>query len=157
MKKQVQMFEKLLMQSGSTIYKSGATIGEIAQQITEQMSKQNLQMMKDATKLAVAYLKSKYILNILDNALEELQTFDNGQIQYAVIEEIYINDILRDDIEIVLEKRGFPLSRATAYRILTSALENLSVLIWGYEAIKRQETEELFSQEFLTLLDKLAA
>ena len=157
MKKQIQIFETVLMQSGLSICEEGATIEQIARQIAEQISKQNVQMAKDATKLTVAYLKSKYILHILDDALNELQTFENGPIQRAVLEEIYINDTLRDDIEIVLEERGFPLSRATAYRILASALENLSVLIWGYEAIKCQETEELFSQEFLTLLDTLAA
>lgn len=157
MKKQIQIFETLLIQSGLSVYEEGATIEQIARQIAKQISKQNMQMANGAMELTVAYLKNKYILRILDDALKELQTFENGPIQCAVLEELYINDTLRDDIEIVLEERGFPLSRATAYRILASALENLSVLIWGYEAIKCQETEELFSQEFLTLLDNLAA
>ena len=70
---------------------------------------------------------------------------------------MYINDILRDDLELVLEEKGVPMSKTTAYRVSAQALENMSVLIWGYEAIKDAETEKLFSSEFLNLVNNLAA
>lgn len=107
--------------------------------------------------LHCAYLKSRYILQLLDDALEDLQTFEDGDMQCAVLTEMCINNVLRDDLEFVLEESGFPMSKTTAYRVLTQALENMAVLIWGYEAIEDETTEELFSSEFLNLVNDLAA
>lgn len=163
MKKQTEKFEGLIMQCSAasddfdlkTLQTAPAE--EIAKRIKNSSISSVVQSTKSFSELQAAYLKSKYLLQLVDDALEELETFENGDMQLAVLTEMYINDILRDDLELVLEEKGFPMSKTTAYRVSAQALENMSVLIWGYEAIKDAETEKLFSSEFLNLVNNLAA
>lgn len=163
MKKQTEKFEDLIMQCSAASdgldlkTLQTAPAAEIAKKIKGSSFSSVLPNTKKFSELQTAYLKSKYLLQIVDDALEELETFENGDMQLAVLTEMYINDVLRDDLEIVLEEQGFPMSKTTAYRVSAQALENMSVLIWGYEAIKDAETEKLFSSEFLNLVNNLAA
>lgn len=163
MKKQTEKFEGLMMQysAASDDFDLKTLQTALAEEIAKRIKNSSISSVVQSTKsfpeLQAAYLKSKYLLQLVDDALEELETFENGDMQLAVLTEMYINDILRDDLELVLEEKGFPMSKTTAYRVSAQALENMSVLIWGYEAIKDAETEKLFSREFLNLVNNLAA
>lgn len=143
MKKQVEFYEKQLTVNGLNKNNNGTQLPQIV-------------YCGDKGYHDV-YLRSKYIVQLLENAMEELQNFENGEMQCVVIEEMLINNVLRDDIEMVLEERGYPMSRANAYLVLNQALENISVLVWGYDVLKDDATEMLFASQFSDILSGAAA
>lgn len=102
------------------------------------------------------YLKSKYLLELIDAALEELKTREGGAMQYEIIKAMSIHGIKLDEMEEYMMSKGRPMSASTIYRAYVQGISTMSVLLWGYKAIATDITDELYNKRMQDLFDLVA-
>jgi hypothetical protein len=157
---QVKSVESIITERYRTVFVDAKIEDMTAEEIAEMMTTKN-EFTHSEVKLLEArrsYLKTKYMVELIDNALEALKEY-HGDIQYEVVIQLGILGVKMDDIESVMAKKGCNMSASTAYREFVKGVTNFAVLLWGYEAIKNERTEELINAPQISLneyIDKIA-
>lgn len=158
LKIQISSFEEVLRDRYKKTFEEAKIEDMTAEEIAEMMITKN-ELTRSEVKLLEcrrSYLRSKYMVQLIDNALEELKSRDNGMAQYEIINAIIFNGVKMDDIEDYMTEKGCPVATSTAYRMMSQGISTLSVLLWGYKAIADELTEELINPEIQNLFDLVA-
>lgn len=158
LKIQISSFEEVLKDRYKKTFEEAKIEDMTAEEIAEMMITKN-ELTRSEVKLLEcrrSYLRSKYMVQLIDNALEELKSRDNGMTQYEIINAIIFNGVRMDDIEDYMTEKGCPVATSTAYRMMSQGISTLSVLLWGYKAIADELTEELINPEIQNLFDLVA-
>lgn len=158
LKIQISSFEEVLKDRYKKTFEEAKIEDMTAEEIAEMMITKN-ELTRSEVKLLEcrrSYLRSKYMVQLIDNALEELKSRDNGMAQYEIINAIIFNGVRMDDIEDYMTEKGCPVATSTAYRMMSQGISTLSVLLWGYKAIADELTEELINPEIQNLFDLVA-
>lgn len=158
LKAQIKSFEEILTQRYKKTFVDVSINDMSAEEIAELMTTKS-ELTRSEVKLLEcrrSYLRSKYMIQLIDSALEELKTRENGLTQYELIKAFIFNEIHMDDIEDYMTSKGRPMSASTAYRMLVQGISTLSVLLWGYKAIADDLTDELINPELQSLFDMVA-
>lgn len=158
LKIQISSFEEVLKDRYKKTFEEAKIEDMTAEEIAEMMITKN-ELTRSEVKLLEcrrSYLRSKYMVQLIDNALEELKSRDNGMAQYEIINAIIFNGVKMDDIEDYMTEKGCPVATSTAYRMMSQGISTLSVLLWGYKAIADELTEELINPEIQNLFDLVA-
>lgn len=158
LKCQIHSFEEVLAQRYKKTFVNINIEEMSAEEVAELMTTKS-ELTRSEVKLLEcrrSYLKSKYMLQLIDSALEELKTRENGLLQYELIKAFLFEGVHMDDIEEYMSDRGRPMSATTAYRTLVQGISTLSILLWGYKAIADEITDELISPEIQNLFEMVA-
>lgn len=158
LKTQIKSFEEILTQRYKKTFVDVSIDNMSAEEIAELMTTKS-ELTRSEVKLLEcrrSYLRSKYMIQLIDSALEELKTRENGLTQYELIKAFIFSGIHMDDIEDYMASKGRPMSASTAYRLLVQGISTLSVLLWGYKAIADDVTDELINPEIQSLFDMVA-
>lgn len=158
LKIQISSFEEVLKDRYKKTFEEAKIEDMTAEEIAEMMITKS-ELTRSEVKLLEcrrSYLRSKYMVQLIDNALEELKLRDNGMAQYEIINAIIFNGVKMDDIEDYMAEKGCPVATSTAYRMMSQGISTLSVLLWGYKAIADELTEELINPEIQNLFDLVA-
>ncbi len=158
LKVQIKSFEEILTQRYKKTFVDVSINDMSAEEIAELMTTKS-ELTRSEVKLLEcrrSYLRSKYMIQLIDSALEELKTRENGLTQYELIKAFIFSEIHMDDIEDYMASKGRPMSSSTAYRMLVQGISTLSVLLWGYKAIADDLTDELINPELQSLFDMVA-
>ena len=158
LKIQISSFEEVLKDRYKKTFEEAKIEDMTAEEIAEMMITKS-ELTRSEVKLLEcrrSYLRSKYMVQLIDNALEELKSRDNGMAQYEIINAIIFNGVKMDDIDAYMAEKGCPVATSTAYRMMSQGISTLSVLLWGYKAIADELTEELINPEIQNLFDLVA-
>lgn len=157
-KMQVKSFEAIVKKRYEKVFVNVDINDLSAEEIAEMMTTKE-EFTRSEVKLLECrrtYLKSKYLLELIDAALEELKTREGGLLQYEIVKEMSIHGIKMEYMEEYMMSKGRPMSASTIYRAYVQGISNLSVLLWGYKAIANDLTDELYSKRMQDLFDLVA-
>lgn len=144
--RQIESVEKIITERYQEVFIDGNIDTMTAEEIAEMMTTKSEFTHSEVKLLEMrrSYLRTKYMVQLIDEALENLKD-RYGDIQYEVVIQLGVLGVKLDDIEEVMANKGCHISYSTCYREFVKGVTNFAVLLWGYEAIKNEITEMIIN------------